>query len=145
MRMRHPDFEIICTWRWKGQLYAPATFTSQEIFVVLISVRGGVDPRATVRTEGLCQWKIAMTSSGIESANFVCKGVEQAKPIGTFVTWSQECGVQGNALRTAQQAHLIHRELRVVLCSNSSLHRHILWTSTALKPLYKNFSISKVP
>jgi len=42
----------------------------QEIFLVHISVRGWVDPRAIVWPEGLYQWRIPITPAGIENATF---------------------------------------------------------------------------
>jgi hypothetical protein len=64
---RHSDHR----WRWGCQPYAPADSPLPPgRFLVLISVRGSIDPWAIVRLEGLGQLKNPIISSGIEPATF---------------------------------------------------------------------------
>jgi hypothetical protein len=59
----HEDGKVLSPTHW-------LPLPPQEIFLILISVRGWVDSRAIVRPKGLCQWKIPMTPSGVEPATF---------------------------------------------------------------------------
>jgi hypothetical protein len=87
--LRLPDFKTVDSWRWLGcQPYAPAAFTPQEIFLVLIPVRGWV-LGALYGPLFLHVLSVSMHHTVVNA----CKSVVNLKPllprtvVGTWTPW----------------------------------------------------------
>ena len=103
-------------WAYEGGKFVSPTHRPplpphpQEIFPVLISVRGWVDTRTTVWPEWLCQWEIPLTPLGIEPATFRFVTPPRTPVI---VSGSPKCSVK--TFRSATLSILNHT------CSNMEL------------------------
>jgi len=70
-KLRLPDFVITAQDGGRLSALRIGLFYPQQILLVLISVRGCIDPRATVRTEAFfMSMKNPLTPAGIEPATF---------------------------------------------------------------------------
>jgi hypothetical protein len=77
-RLRHPHFKTISTWRSQGCQLSGSLYP-QEIFLVLISVRGSVNPKPKVQLLRIMSMK---NSNGIipkpKTLEFAAQGLNHA-------------------------------------------------------------------
>jgi hypothetical protein len=112
----------------------------QDIAPVLSSVRGYVDPRATVRPGGLCQWKIPMTPSRIKPATirFV---VQRLNHLGQRVTYKVSRPIIQRVTRV-ESPYNTHTHTHTHTHTNNSTNIQVHRYTTCGKPPTRRTSLS---
>jgi hypothetical protein len=90
-RLTLSDFKTFSTWMWRGcQPYTPAAFTPQAIFLVLILVRGWIDPEGHSAAGRIMSMKNSNDTIGNQTRDLAaCSAVP--KPTASLYASSKKC------------------------------------------------------
>jgi len=112
-----------------GKPYAPAAFASQEMFLVFISVRGWVDPRVIVRSEGFYANE---KSTDTDTFRFVAQHLNHCATAVTVIEWFKSTNTQENWLVISEEK-LFTVNCILILINEESLQRKVGYTKKIIR------------